>query len=444
MPDDPRAESDTEELPSAQAAFEMRGDARELSPGAVSRAAALLALVRPAQVSRSAFRAVTTDVQAELGVRSVEPRDDGGPLIEEAFGSLGTPGQRATSMLRALEKPAGAEEGIPGFGIPVERAPVESIRAYSAAEREIVEVEQAQAAQELFGLGEFAPESQRQSAAIRLVASSVLDADRLVQVAAAGAMLRLDPRNRLAGALLDEASRYSYYDDIAHLSRAILATARETETRRVEIEHPRGDVPPAPDSVLVHGTWARHGEWWQPNQDLHHYIRVEERLFPDLYTGPVAFRWSGYFSFRAWRRVKTDWDRQQAAASLAWWAERNLVAPPDLIGHSYGGSLALLATRVEKQVRGMILLSPAVHYSCLPDPTYYERILHVTTKLDLVLLADLSNPHLLDDFQGVTKFTMKRKGLLGHATTHDPQSWAESGLTDELRDTWLPSLSARP
>jgi pimeloyl-ACP methyl ester carboxylesterase len=319
---------------------------------------------------------------------------------------------------------------------------VESIRASSTAERGVVEAEQGQAAQQLFGPRESATEQQRQGAATRLIASSILDADPLVQVAAAGAMLRFDPRNPLALTLLDESSRFSF-DDIGQLARAILATARETETRRIEIEHPRGDAPPAPDSVLIHGTWARHGKWWRPGKDLHEYIRVKERLFPDLYTGPDAFKWSAYFSFRAWLPVKTDWDRQQAAASLAWWAERRLIAPPDLIGHSYGGSLALLATRLEKRIRGMVLLSSALHNSCLPDPAYYERILHVTTKLDLTLLADLSNPHLLDHLPNVTEFRMRRKGLLGHGATHDPQSWADSGLTDELRDNWLPSLRPR-
>jgi pimeloyl-ACP methyl ester carboxylesterase len=275
------------------------------------------------------------------------------------------------------------------------------------------------------------------------VAAGLLDPDPLVQVAAAAATLRLDPGNPLADAILDEASA-TESDEIAELSRAVLTTDRESERRRIEIEHPRGSPDPAADSALVHGTWARRGGWWRPDGRLHHYLCAEEALFPHLYRGPQPFEWSGYFSFRAWKRTSKDWHRQQAADSLAWWSHRKLLAQPDLIGHSYGGSLALLATQAEKQLRGVVLLSPALHRTCLPDPAFYERILHVTAKLDLVLLADLSNARLLSGFRDVTGWRVKRRGLLGHGATHDPRSWASSGLTEHVRSTWLPSLTARP
>jgi hypothetical protein len=103
----------------------------------------------------------------------------------------------------------------------------------------------------------------------------------------------------------------------------------------------------------------------------------------------------------------------------------------------------LLATAAEKQVRGILLLSPAVHRTCLPDPANYEQILHVTNKLDLVLLADGSQPRLLNELPNVTKFKIRRKGRLGHGATHDPRNWVASGLTAEVRDRWLPSLTPR-
>ena len=135
--------------------------------------------------------------------------------------------------------------------------------------------------------------------------------------------------------------------------------------------------------------------------------------------------------------------RQQAAESLAWWAHRKLAAPPDLIGHSYGGSLSMMTTQSEKVVRGLVLLSPAVHRTCLPDPANYEQILHVTTRLDLVLLADLSTPSFARALPRVTERRIKRRGLTGHSTTHDPRAWRESGLTDFIRNDWLPTLSPR-
>ena len=318
---------------------------------------------------------------------------------------------------------------------------MQTVRSLSVAEIEVVESEQGAAARELFAPNTVTRDRPRRTSATRLAAASLLDRDPLVQAAAAAATLRLDPKNPLADAILNEASR-DRSDEVAELSRAILATDRESENRRIEVENPRTREVKA-DSALLHGTWARRGRWWRPGGDLHQYLSVEAGLFPELYSGGTPFEWSGYFSFRAWKGAKKDWDRQQAADSLAWWTQRKLLAPPDLIGHSYGGSLALLATAAEKDLRGIVLLSPALHPSCLPDPSHYERIIHVRAKLDLVLLADVSNPRLLESVRDVSDFEIPRKGLLGHSVTHDPRSWAASGLTDHLRDDWLPSLTAR-
>jgi hypothetical protein len=103
----------------------------------------------------------------------------------------------------------------------------------------------------------------------------------------------------------------------------------------------------------------------------------------------------------------------------------------------------MMATQSEKRVRGMVLLSPAVHRTCLPDPANYDQILHVLMKLDLVLLADGSKPALLRSLPNVTERRLRRRGLTGHSTTHDPQVWRQSGLSDYLRDEWLPLLSPR-
>src|SRR5690349_13845944 len=143
MADDPRASSDTEELPRVPVAFEMRGREREASAGAAARAAALLALVRPRQLSRVAFDEVTAEAR-QLGVRSVEPSDHGRSLIEDEFGNLGSTGERATQVLRALEKrPDLAEGDYAAFEVPPSvGGTIQTIRAYSASEREVVETEQ--------------------------------------------------------------------------------------------------------------------------------------------------------------------------------------------------------------------------------------------------------------------------------------------------------------
>jgi pimeloyl-ACP methyl ester carboxylesterase len=132
-------------------------------------------------------------------------------------------------------------------------------------------------------------------------------------------------------------------------------------------------------------------------------------VFPRLYSGGRPFAWSGYFSIRNWVGAGADWNRTQAGSHLAWWAQRELVDPPDLIGHSYGGSISMLATRVEKQCRGLLLLSPAVHETCLPDAVYYDQILVVRMRFDLVLLLDRSSPQLLAGLPRTSERVLPRR-----------------------------------
>jgi pimeloyl-ACP methyl ester carboxylesterase len=403
--DDPRSQSDTEDLPDALSAFrEERAVRRADDAVSVSRAGALLSLVRPPQLEAGEYRVATEEARELLGVEPVEPFELD---REELAAELDELGAGTVSRSRRDEAVAAA---------------------------------QAEAATELFGESSGQGRGRRDPAA-KLIAASLLDEDPLVQVAAAAATLRVESRNPIAEAVLGEATRES--DEIAELSRAILTSDRRNDARAVEIEYPAGEPDPSADATLIHGTWARRGRWWRPDGTLYRHLRDEEDVFPHLYKGPDPFKWSGYFNFRLWSDPKTDWERQQAADSLAWWAQRRLGPHPDLIGHSYGGSLAMMATQAEKSVRGLVLLSPAVHRTCLPDPAYYERILHVRMKLDLVLLADFSRPGLLRSLPNVVDRRLKRRGLVGHAGTHDPRVWRETGLTDYVRDEWLPSLSPR-
>ena len=433
MADDPRSQSDTEDVPDALAAFRAeRPERHEEDAIAVSRAAALLSLVRPPQTAPGDYRLATEESRELLRVEPVEPFDLGRDELATELANLGGSGSRAAENLRSERNVEPAARGV-----------MHELRPKTEPERETLDAAQANAATELFSAGAAERGVSDRDAAARLIAASLLDEEPLVQVAAAAAALRVDQRNPVAEAILNDAARGS--DEISELSRAILAHDRRSDARVIEIEYPASAQDPAADATLVHGTWARGGRWWRPDGSLFEYLQEDARLFPHLYRGPDPFKWSGYFSFRVWTKPKPaeDWNRQQAADSLAWWTHRRLTPEPDLIGHSYGGSLAMMTTRSEKRVRGLVLLSPAVHRTCLPDEANYERILHVWTKLDLVLLGDVSTPSLLRPLREVTQRRVGRRGLTGHSATHDPAVWRQSGLADYVRDEWLPSLSPR-
>lgn len=444
MAEDPRSRAATEDLPSARQAFEeSSASAEEATAVAVARAAALLSLVRPPDFPRHEYLRVIAETRDLLGVEPVEPDELGREAMFNAFESLGGAGSRAIQRLyKERRRPREAEEA--GFGPATSSSGessrvMEDLRPATPVEREVVAAARIDAARQIFS-GQ--PTGRRDVS--RLIAASLIDDDPLVQVAAAAAALRIDARNPIAEDVLLETDRDGS-SEVAELSRAILVADRRAETRRIEIEYPSAQEDKSADSALIHGTWARWGRWWRPGGELHRYLREEEQLFPHLYQGRQPFAWSGYFSFRAWAwHLSKDWHRQQAADSLAWWAHRKLTHLPDLIGHSYGGSISMMVTRAEKELRGLVLLSPAVHRTCLPDSNMYEKALHVTANRDLVLLADLSTPQLLETVPNMTPWRIKRTGLTGHACTHDPGAWQASGLTDHLRDIWLPSLTSRP
>jgi pimeloyl-ACP methyl ester carboxylesterase len=429
-----RAEAD--DLPDAREAFSTdEPGRRETDPYLAARAGALLVLVPP-RGSRPADDGLADQEARELlGVVPVAEFDVDRAHAISVLTDLGETGSR---VARLFSTPSGAREP-PGTTEPLEL--VQDLFARSTTERASVHAAQREAATELFGEGRERGNGQTSSdTATRLIVASLLDEEALVRVAASAAALRIDPRNRVADSILEAASRAS--DEIGEFARAILINARGSDQRRLEIEGSEAPTEAKPDSVLVHGTWARRGRWWRPSGELHEFLR-NKNVFPLLYAGRESFAWSGYFSVRTWVNPQKDWDREQAGSHLAWWAERRLTPPPDMIGHSYGGSISMLATQVEKKVRGLLLLSPAVHRACLPDPDFYEGILLVRMRLDLVLLADRSKPQLLRELPRVTERILPRRGKTGHFETHDPTTWAANSLDEFVRDEWLVSLGDR-
>jgi pimeloyl-ACP methyl ester carboxylesterase len=193
--------------------------------------------------------------------------------------------------------------------------------------------------------------------------------------------------------------------------------------------------------VLVHGTWSRRrGKWWTPDGAFNDFLR-SKRIFPRLYCGDEPFQWSGYYSWRMrMPRMKVDWNRDQASGSLAWWTHCELSDPPNLIGHSYGASICMRMTNLKKRAHALVLLSPAVHESCLPAESNYAGALVVRMEHDLVLLADGSRPELLWRLPRVKEWIVPGSHFTRHGATHEASTWQSNGLDTYVRDRWLPSL----
>jgi hypothetical protein len=175
----------------------------------------------------------------------------------------------------------------------------------------------------------------------------------------------------------------------------------------------------AAEAVLVHGTILNwHGqpleEWWRPpTGDLHAYLK--SGAMPGLYAGSDYFRWSG-----GWN----DYAREEAADKLVEWLKVRAIHTPDVIAHSHGGNVSMLASH-QVGLNKLILLSCPVHWPAY-QPGKIRDVLSIRIKWDLVIMAD----HAAQRFPG--QMGIREKVLPFWFTAHDAsrrsQTWAAQGL----------------
>jgi hypothetical protein len=206
--------------------------------------------------------------------------------------------------------------------------------------------------------------------------------DLLVRVAAANAALAVTADPATAIATIEEGVQS---DD--ELTREVAATTlgrylpehpllRQLLGREIE---PRGEGPRTHTSMLVHGTWAKGNDWWQPGfpGNFHEYLRGN--VFADLYSLADRYDWSGGYSPGA---------RALAGVQLVDWIRSHNEEGINLITHSHGGSVAMLAS-AQVNLGKLVLLACPVHpatYSV--NFANVQKVVSVRVKLDLVLLAD--------------------------------------------------------
>jgi hypothetical protein len=224
--------------------------------------------------------------------------------------------------------------------------------------------------------------------ALAILEQGVRSRDALTHDVAATALGRFDPRNPALSPLLEPRPRKS--------------RARPSHT-----------------SLLVHGTWARTESWWQPpNGDFWTYYHAQ--VDPTLYAAGDRFEWSGDYS---------DGGRAMAGNDLHTWVDAHNLDGLDLIGHSHGGSVIMLANHAGTHVNRMILLSCPVHWpKYTPDFMRVGRVISIRVHLDLVILVDgggqrFNHPRIEEH---VLPLWFK------HSLSHDPATWQQNNVP-----TWL-------
>ena len=250
--------------------------------------------------------------------------------------------------------------------------------------------------------------------ALNLMEACLRHPHELVRVAAAAAYHDFSSEREKLTAILDQGTRSS---------EILIRDLAGTSLGQVAPEHPRlselqrggsraaGGAASADTIMIVHGTLARSFTWWQPQGNFHSYLR---ELRPDLYSEIDRFDWSGGYS---------DDARDLGAHDLMRWVQSRKEQGLDVIAHSHGGNIAMLASTKGLQIGKLLLLSCPVHFpKYRPDMTRVRKIISVRVRLDLVILAD----------RGGQKFQLSEieENVLpiwfDHSATHNPGVWRNS------------------
>lgn len=208
---------------------------------------------------------------------------------------------------------------------------------------------------------------------------------------------------------------------VAELAAASLAAIRPRHPKLVALTRGKRRIVPTPPTrttVLVHGTWAKKQPWWQPGGDFYDYLNGIRR---DVYGAEDRFLWTGAYS---------DAARALAGRELAAWIAAGAHDGLDLMGHSHGGNVSMLATQRGAKLGQLVLLSTPVHWAKY-QPNFAlisEGVVSIRAKMDMVILVDgggLTFPH--EDIREIVLPIWFQ-----HGASHDPDAWKKHNVHAKL------------
>ena len=239
----------------------------------------------------------------------------------------------------------------------------------------------------------------------------------LVRVTAAASYVPITTDPRPALAILEQGvrSRDALTRDVAATALGRVDPRNPALAPLLEPRRRRSRMRPSHTSLLVHGTWARTQPWWQPpNGNFWSYYRAQ--VDPTLYGVGDRCEWSGDYS---------DAGRAVAGDALHTWVDAHNLDGLDLIGHSHGGSVIMLANHAGTHVNRMILLSCPVHWpKYTPDFMRVARVISIRVHLDLVILVDgggqrFNHPQIEEHVLPL---------WFNHSLSHDPGTWQQNNV----------------
>ena len=176
-------------------------------------------------------------------------------------------------------------------------------------------------------------------------------------------------------------------------------------------------------TVIIHGTFAKDSNWYRPGDYFHAYIK--ENVYPDVYSGPDYFFWSGRYS-QSDNGLRRIWGK--AANKLVSWINAHPARKLRLIAHSHGNNVVNMATK-KIQACTLIQLSPPVRAWNLPhlDNISSGKLFNIHSSVDLVVMIDGG----AQDYGGTAvaaNETRRKISRFGHSDSHKPRKWRKKRI----------------
>ena len=326
-----------------------------------------------------------------------------------------------SGVIEALPADDLAQFPVPSLGPSRERVSVALVETrlaerYGARIVRHATIPQEKRADVLGDLAQTLFESPQPITAAQLMEASLRSPDELTRVAAAAAYFELStrPKRLLSVLLRGTRSEDTLVQSVAATALARVAPehARLRQMTRAKTVTSGGEA--SHSALLVHGTFARNDEWWQPGGGFNSYLKNNVR--PDLYAAADRFEWSGGYS---------DAARDLGARDLRTWVEDRNLQGLDLFGHSHGANVIMQAAKFGLSAGELVLLSCPVHVpKYLPDFARTTKVVSIRVHLDLVILADFGgqrfrHPQIHENILPI---------WFDHGASHNPQVWRDNNV----------------
>jgi pimeloyl-ACP methyl ester carboxylesterase len=277
--------------------------------------------------------------------------------------------------------------------------------------REVASADRAELGDELF-------RNPSPLAAARLAELCLADNDELTRVAAAALHFRVsvDPKPSIDTLAKGTNSEDELVREVAATALARVAPRHRALGRLRQAGRTSEGGALTRTTLLIHGTWARAYEWWQPGGSFHTFLGSWR---PDLYGEADRFEWTGGYSPNA---------RADAASQLVDWIKAHDDDGLSLVTHSHGGNVAFLATWGGPKIGDLILLSCPVRSEYVPDFGQVGRLVSVRVKWDLVILADEGRQRF--DDPRITEIVLPI--WFNHSATHHPDVWTANDIAAKI------------